>query len=241
MMPNVTPLELGVLGSSLVTYLIMPGVLAWADRLGQRSRARAASRAAERDPARLESPEPSLPPASATVLDDATSLGAPPVTSAETPDVGGESIAVSSRVEIGPPAVAAALPIAATGELDRDLLADPDQALLVGETFHLEDIRRAHSLESAPRTLTESQRELWDRGRELDKRFASAIEAVPVNLSAVPASAAYAGAAPKGDKLRLRYLLFSTLWPTDRAQAVATLVVEVDPGSGAATGWVLPA
>jgi hypothetical protein len=240
-MPVITPAEIAVVGTAVLVMYIVPFVLARIEDIRHR-RAQAWSDA-------VEPSGPSIPIASvpaeqlAEQHQQAQEVPFNGVTSAVE-----ESGATEPASDLAGPAPSA-LPEAASGViaepsvevqltnqtaavvLDDDRPGGPRFEPFAGDAgyqFRLEDLHRVRLAECADATSSL----VWCAGERVAETHLTAIRSAPL-LSPYPVRSACLGTVEQeSSTVRLHYLLFPSLWPVSRDQAVARAIFEIDTSAG---------
>ncbi|MGD0946913.1 MAG: hypothetical protein ABSA52_05740 [Candidatus Binatia bacterium] len=119
----------------------------------------------------------------------------------------------------------------ATAVLDGDRPGGPRFEPFAGDTgyrFRLEDLHRVRLAECAGAASSP----VWCAGERMAETHSTAIRSAPL-LSPYPVRSACLGTVEEeSSTVRLHYLLFPSLWPVSRDQAVARAIFEIDTSAG---------
>jgi hypothetical protein len=240
-MPSITLAEIAVVSAAVVILYIVPFVLATID---QRRRRRlpvwSSTGTVTEPPAQLIVAVPTVGTPSATASEAAQHCdpdGASPEEPASTAHENGATAPVTAAPEPAAPAaaneyasdtpdpgIANATPIGT----DTEGPAFEPFAGDAGYQFRLEDLHRVR----LPDWGDAARSHLWRDAERVAEAHRAAVFGCVV-LSPYPIrSACRSGVEQEHSTLRLRYLLFPSLWPVSRDQAVADVMFEIDVETG---------
>jgi hypothetical protein len=255
-LPNITPLEVGVLCAAVLVLYFAPAVLTWSDA----RRRRKAQVPVQESPVHAE--QTTL--ASAPLEPSPREVGAV-APSAESPAVplamlgsgecSAEAVGNPAAAELTPQsavgsldesAVSAAFPSAVhtpAATLDRNDGAPLELQPLSGPArhrFRLADLHQTQLPDWPPAAIrSDADRyQAWQEAERVAEQYQATIASASI-WSPYPARSSCLGAAEAvGPCARVHFLLFPVPWPVTQNQAVAQAVFEIDPSRGAVRGWV---
>ena len=250
-MPHITPAEVAVVAAAFVLFYFVPALVGWRDASRRRKlfRQRAAAGtgdlvhqgtgvlagAAPREPdAAAPATETELP----AKLDSGEDvIGAAPMgevaLAAEEPVTAqsAETLQASAADVPGAPAEPSVAPAA----LELQPLATPAR-----HRFRLQDLHRTQLSDWPPAVIRHDaeRNRVWQEAARVAEEYRAMIDDATI-LSPYPARATCLGGGEvDGPIVRLRYLLFPSVWPVSENQAVAEAVFEVDRTHAGIRGWV---
>jgi hypothetical protein len=238
--PSITLAEIAAVGAAVVILYVVPLVLA---ALDQRRRRRlpvwSSTAAATESPAQLAAADPTIGIPAATPSEVAQ-YGEPDAVGRDEPVFAAhEDVATAPVAEVSElvapaaadeytsdtpePQMAGAAPCAATeGPAFEPFAGD------AGHQFRLEDLHRVR----LPDPDATARSDLWREAERVAEAHRAAVFDCEL-LSPYPIrSACRSGVEQEHSTLRLRYLLFPSLWPVSRDQAVARAMFEIDVETG---------
>jgi hypothetical protein len=238
-MPAITPAEIAVVGAAVLVMYIVPFVLARIESI-RRRRAQtwgstvalpapcistvgvAAEQLAEQHQHAQEAPVNG-------VTSEAEVSGATePASNATAP---APHLAPESGMIVEPSVGVQPIDQTAAAVLDGDGPGGPRFEPFTGDTgyrFRLEDLHRVRLAECADATSSP----VWCAAEQMAETHSTAIRSAPL-LSPYPIRSVCLGTVEQErSTVRLRYLLFPSLWPVSRDQAVARAIFEIDTSAG---------
>jgi len=240
-MPAITPAEIAVVGAAVLVMHIVPFVLARIEDI-RRRRAQTWSGTVEPSAPRISTvsvPAEQLTeqhqhaqeaPVNGVRLAVEESGATEPASDLEgpaphvVPEAASGMIAEPS-VDVQP------IDQTATAVLDGDRPGGPRFEPFAGDTgyrFRLEDLHRVWLAECAGAASSP----VWCAGERMAETHSTAIRSAPL-LSPYPVRSACLGTVEEeSSTVRLHYLLFPSLWPVSRDQAVARAIFEIDTSAG---------
>lgn len=241
-MPHITSSEIAVVSAAFLFFYVVPTVLAWSDHFRERRLRRQAP--LELQPESTAGHDTSLPPESVPTSDLTATIPTVPNGDDATTDEGAgaeQTAGGEAAVEAGAqPETAAGASVPAEA---RTAALVPELQPLVGPArhcFRLRDLHRAQLPDWPPDVIRHDaeRSRLWDEAERVAEEQRAAIESVAIH-SPYPARTVCLGAADiAGSTVRLRYLLFPSLWPVSQNQAVAQAIFEFDRTCAGIRGWV---
>jgi hypothetical protein len=238
-MPSITSAEIAVVGAAMLVMYIVPFVLASIEDIRHR-RAQAWSPTVEpsgpgisianvpaEQLAEQQQHAPEAPVNGATSAAEESGASEPASdAAAPAPHVVPESdMVVEPSVAVEPIGQTAA------AVLDGDGPGGPRFEPFAGDTgyrFRLEDLHRVRLAECADAASSP----VWCAGERMAETHLTAIRSAPL-LSPYPVRSACLGTVEQErTTVRLHYLLFPSLWPVSRDQAVARAIFEIDTNAG---------
>jgi hypothetical protein len=241
-MPSITLAEIVVVSTAVVILYVVPFVLVTIDQHRRRRPAVWAGTVAMTEP----SDQPAaagttvdIPSATASevaqpreqdgaIPDDAASTAGedgPTTPAAETPELAAPAAADESAPDAPEPGIANAIAFGT----DNEGPAFEPFAGDAGCQFRLEDLHRVRLADSTDAAHSH----LWRDAERMAEAHRAAVFGC-VLLSPYPIRSACCSGVERDDStLRLRYLLFPSLWPVSRDQAVAHVMFEIDAETGA--------
>jgi len=213
-MPHIVIQEIVVVAAAVVLFYLAPAALACKDEFRRRRLLREETLACAR-------------------------LGASEAPSAQAPEPEPDAAGFASELQGKADAPASATTPSEVSAADAVLEIQPLAA--VGRyRFRLQDLRRTQLPDWPPAVVrhdAERQR-MWQEAERIADQYRGKINEATI-LSPYPARAFCLGAAEvDGPVVRLRYLLFPSVWPVSENQAVAEAVFEIDRGRAEVRGWV---
>ncbi len=217
-MPHIIPAEVAVVAAAIVFFYFVPALVGWRDAFRRRKLLRQRAAAGTNDlvyqgTGVLAGAVPGEPDAGA-----AATAGALP---AEL--VSGEAPATPAEPPVAPAA------------LELQPLAAPGR-----HRFRLRDLHRTQLPDWPPAVIRHDaeRNRIWQEAERVAAEYQALIDEATI-VSPYPARATCLGAGEiDGPIVRLRYLLFPSLWPVSENQAVAEAVFEIDQAHGGIRGWV---
>jgi hypothetical protein len=254
-MPHIAPTEVAVVAAAVVLFYFVPVAVAWRDEarrrklLRQEAAACASARLSEigRDTtvaplAEALPPEPGAAAADSELpgkLDSSANvLGAAPVAETALPGEEPVTVQVLQTAQVDRAADLAPTipePSVACAALEVQPRATPGR-----HRFRLQDLHRTQLPDWPPAVVRHDaeRNRMWQEAERIAEEYRDRIDAATIS-SPYPARATCLGAAEvDGPVVRLRYLLFPSVWPVSENQAVAQAVFEVDRARAEIHGWV---
>jgi hypothetical protein len=240
-MPAITPAEIAVVGAAVLAMHIVPFVLARIEDI-RRRRAQAWSGTVEPSAPSISTagvPAEQLAEqhqhAQEAPLNGVTSAVEESGASEPAIDLAGSApraVPEAASGTIAEPSVdVQPIDQTATAVLDGDRPEGPRFEPFAGDTgyrFRLEDLHRVRLAECSDAASSP----VWCAGERMAETHSTAIRSAPL-LSPYPVRSACLGIVEQErSTVRLHYLLFPSLWPVSRDQAVARAVFEIDTSAG---------
>ena len=254
-MPHIAPTEVAVVAAAVVLFYFVPAAVAWRDAARRRKLLR--REAAACAGARLSEVggDSTVVPLVETLLSEPGAAAADSELPGELDsgaNVPGSAPVVETTFPVEEPVTAQALE---TAQIDRtaDLaptIPEPSVACAAPEIqplatpgryqFRLRDLHRTQLPDWPPAVVRHDaeRNRMWQEAERVAEEYRGRIDEAMI-WSPYPARATCLGAAEvDGPVVRLRYLLFPSVWPVSENQAVAQAVLEVDRARAEIHGWV---
>lgn len=238
-MPAITPAEIAVVGAAVLVMHIVPFVLARIEDI-RRRRAQTWSGTVEPPSPRISTvsvPAEQLTEqhqhAQEAPVNGVTSAGEESGATEPASDSAGPAphVVPESGIIAAPSVDVQPIDQTATAVLDGDRPGGPRFEPFAADTgyrFRLEDLHRVRLAECADAASSP----VWCAGERMAETHSTAIRSAPL-LSPYPVRSACLGTVEQeSSTVRLHYLLFPSLWPVSRDQAVARAIFEIDTSAG---------
>ena len=232
-MPNISPMEVVVVGAAVLLYSAAPALLSWNERRRRRRMSAELARAALGSDAAILG--------AAGAVDSPAESSGPEIGSAEPlpEDTVGQMLDEPADTMAASPT-----PLSSTDTLETSPATEAPRYELRGEEapspepehyrIQLQDLRRVR-LRDWPSAMVRNDPErnrAWQEGQRAAEEYQSLIGSTVLSSPCAAQSACLGFAEEHGSTLQLRFLLFPILWPVSDEQAVAEAVFEVDRVSG---------